>query len=93
MRPVLHGDVAAAGCALLRVDPAARKDLIVRMMDEAEAADQFRLKTGRAHPVWGNGTLMAAAMARPRASEPFLGDPDYCSCMALVFDTLLARIR
>lgn len=91
MRPVMHGDVAAAGCALLRVAPEARPGLMSRMLSEAEAADQYRQKTGRVHPLWGNGSLMAVAMARPRAREPFLDNPDYCACMALVFDVLLAR--
>ncbi|MCI2398641.1 hypothetical protein [Aliiroseovarius subalbicans] len=91
MRPVLPGDVAAAGCALLHAKTAARAGLMRRMLAEAEAADSYRRKTGCAHPVWGNGSLMAVAMARPRAREPFLDDPEYCACMALVFDALLAR--
>ncbi len=91
MRPVMHGDVAAAGCALLRVAPEARFGLMSRLLSEAEAADQYRQETGNIHPLWGNGSLMAAAMARPRAREPFLDDLEYCACMALVFDALLGR--
>lgn len=91
MRPVLHGDVTAAGRALLAVAPVARPQLLSRMLCEADAADMFRRETGRAHPLWGGGSLMAAAMARPRAPEPFLDDPEYAACLALVFDALVAR--
>lgn len=37
-----------------------------RLLAEAEPADRFRLREGRLHPAFGNGTLMAAALARPR---------------------------
>jgi hypothetical protein len=91
MRPVLHGDVAVAGRVLLAAPPPARAALLARMLREADLADAWRQTTGRAHPVWGGGSLMAAAMARPRAPEPFLDDPDYAACLALVFEALVAR--
>jgi hypothetical protein len=34
---------------------------IRRLIDRADAADRYRRRTRRAHPLWGNGTLMAAA--------------------------------
>lgn len=61
------------------------------MIAEAELADQHRLKTGHAHPVWGAGSLAAAAMARPRLPESYLDDPEYAECMVEVFQGLLAR--
>jgi hypothetical protein len=91
MRPVLHGDVTMAGLALLAAPPGARARLLARMLDEADLADQFRSETGKAHPVWGTGSLMSAAMARPRAREPYLDDPDYAACLAQVFEALVAR--
>ena len=91
MRRVLHGDVVAAACALLAAPGPARPELIRHLIAEAELADAYRLKTGRAHPVWGSGSLMAAAMARPRAREPYLDDPDYAACLVEVFEALIAR--
>lgn len=91
MRPVAHGDLSAAGCALLSVAPAARAELLHRMLTEAEAADAFRRDTGRVHPLWGNGSLMSVAMVRPRRREPFLDDPDYAACLAMILDALIAR--
>lgn len=91
MRPVLHGDVVAAACALLAVPDQARAGLIRKLIAQAELADRHRLRTGRAHPVWGTGSLMSAAMARPRRDEPYLDDKDYAACMAEVFHALIAR--
>jgi len=90
MRPVLHGDVVAAACALLPLAEEERAPALRGMLARAVAADAYRRRFGRAHPDWGNGTLMAVAR-RPGQGvrEPFLDDPDYCRCMALVFETLV----
>lgn len=93
MRRVLHGDVTAAGRALLAAPPATRADLLDRLIAEADAAEAHRRATGRAHPRFGTGSLMAAAMSRPLAPEPFLDDPDYAACLALVLSALAARGR
>ena len=91
MRPVQHGDVTAAACVLLALPAEARHSALWRMLAEAESADAFRRETGRLHPLWGNGSLRAAALTRPRMAEPSLDRPDYARCMAMVFEALLAR--
>ncbi len=89
MRPVLHGDVTAAARALLLVAPEAREALCRRMIEEADFADRYAKRLGRPHRLWGNGTLMAAARARPLADEPGLGEERYCRCLETVFRLLL----
>ncbi|WP_457648937.1 DUF7742 family protein [Profundibacter sp.] len=89
MRPVLHGDVVAAALVLLRLPVLVRRDVMRDMLEQAAAADMYRKRLGKGHPLWGNGSLMAVAMRRERASEPFLDDPDYCRCLITVFSTLL----
>ncbi len=42
------------------------------------------------HPVWGDGSLSAAALRRPTQSEPRLDDPDYLQCLITVFRHLQA---
>ena len=91
MRPVGHGDVSAAACALLAAPRAARPALLARLLAQAETADAYRRELGRLHPLWGNGSLMGAARGQRRAREPFLDDPDYAACMVLVFEALVAR--
>lgn len=91
MRRVLHGDAVTAARALLAVSPEARAGLLAEIFAEAEAADAYRKRTGRAHPVWGTGSLMSAALGRDCAPEPCLDDPDYAACLAQVFTALAAR--
>jgi len=91
MRPVVHADVVTAARALLAAPEEARAGLAARLIAEAGAADRWRLRTGRRHPLWGNGTLAAAAHRRALAREPALDDRDYCACLLRVFAALLAR--
>lgn len=88
MRPLLHGDVSAAARVLLTLPPHSRDGYCRRLIAEAEAADRHVLKTGRLHPLFGNGSLMAAARTRPLADEPGFDDPDYCMC----FETVLRHL-
>ncbi|HCQ66326.1 MAG TPA: hypothetical protein DIU07_14765 [Rhodobacteraceae bacterium] len=91
MRRVLYGDVRAAARALLAVPQEGRGPLLVRLFTEAETADAHRLATGRAHPHFGTGSLMSAALAHAVAREPYLDDPGYAGCMGQVFEALVAR--
>jgi hypothetical protein len=91
MRRVLYGDVRAAARALLAAPQEARGALLIRLFAEAETADLHRLDTGRAHPQFGTGSLMSAALAHCVAREPYLDDPAYAACMAEVFEALVAR--
>lgn len=91
MRPVLPGDLSAAARALLPVPPAERRKLAARLLYEANAADCYRKRFGKAHARWGNGTLMAAAMMRPLGREPRLDDQDYLECQCVVFEALSAH--
>ena len=90
MRPVLHGDISAAARALLAAPLADRDQLSTLLISAAEVADQHVARTGRLHPVYGNGSLMAAARSRPLADEPSFDDLQYCQCFEMV---LLKLIR
>ena len=61
------------------------------MIAEAEMADRHRAQTGRAHPKFGNGSLMASARRRELADEPFFDDADYCACVVRILTALIAR--
>ncbi len=91
MRQILHGDVVAAARVLRAVPEAARPGLIARLLDEAHWADLYRKRTGRAHPVWGDGSLMTAALRRAPPPEPTLSDGRYCSCLVQVLQAVLER--
>lgn len=89
MRPLLHGDVSSAARALLMIPPPARDAGCRRMIREAEQADRHVRRTGRVHPFWGNGSLMAAARRRVLADEPGFDDADYCRCFEMVLRALI----
>lgn len=65
MRPVLADDILMALRALHRVAAPQRAARIGQWLNEAHWADLYRKRFCRAHPRWGNGSLMARAMAEP----------------------------
>ena len=40
------------------------------------------------HPLWGDGSLMAAALRRPVVPEPDLSDADYLRALLRVLEAL-----
>jgi len=85
----MHGDVVAAARALY-VQPVNRRNAVMqRLLQEATWADRYRAMAGRMHPLWGDGSLMAAALNRHPAPEPGLADSDYCGCLAQVLEALM----
>lgn len=93
MRRLLHGDLTAVACALLSVSAGGRAALLSAILTHAEEADAHRQETGRAHPRWGDGSLMALALPLKRASEPFLDDPDYAACVIMVLEAVQRQRR
>lgn len=93
MRPVMIGDLLAAARVLRAQPPAARDAVIASLIAEADLADRWRGHTGRAHPRFGNGSLMAAALARRPAAEPFLSDPEWLDALGRVIVALRIRAK
>ena len=90
MRTITHGDVTAAARAVRPLPPAVRRRAVRSLLEKADAADRFRKRFGRAHPLWGNGSLMAVALAAAAGrEEPALSDRDYLEAMAAVIEALL----
>ena len=91
MRPVLHGDLIAVARVLRAVPETERAGLCRIVLAQARWADAYRVAMGRAHPDWGDGSLMAAAAGHVQAREPFLSDPEYLHCLWVVVSALLGR--
>jgi len=85
----MHGDVVAAARVLFAQPSEQRQTLIGRLLREAGWADAYRRSVGRVHPIWGDGSLLTAALLRRPPPEPQLSDSDYCTCLAEVFDALI----
>lgn len=88
LRPILPGDVACAARALLLVPEAARPAFLRSLLDGAACAAAHVASVRHLHPVWGNGSLMAAARRFPLAEEPDYSNPDYCRCTVLVLEAV-----
>ena len=93
MRPILIDDALSASAALMVVPAGHRPWVLCRMLAEADAADRLYRATGRPHPLWGEGSLMAAARRRRRAARLDLEQPETCDVLALVWSLLAARHR
>jgi hypothetical protein len=76
--------VVTAARALLSVPADRRAALLSALLWDAAIADRHRRRTGRSHPVYGDGSLMATALARGCVREPGLQERDYCLCLAQV---------
>jgi len=83
--------VSSAARALLSIPKADRRLVCQRMIREAEVADVFMRRQRRAHPFWGNGSLMSAARKRLLPDEPSFDDADYCMCFETVLRCLIDR--
>jgi len=91
MRPVTLTDLSAAARVLLALPEGRRAAGMAALIARAEAADRHRQTTGRLHPAYGNGTLLAAALAHPAADPARPGAPEYLACLALAAGALVGR--
>ncbi|ATI41646.1 hypothetical protein CBW24_06290 [Pacificitalea manganoxidans] len=87
MRSVLIGDLLAAAEVLAAVPEPARADRLARLLRGAALAERHRQRTGRAHPRYGDGSLMAAAMKQPRAPGA-VRDAEFRRCLGMVLAEL-----
>ncbi len=93
MRPPGHGDLIAAA-RVLRLRPVhLRRWCLLRLFAEADAADARGVAGRGMHPIWGDGSLMTAALRRGAVPDFGPTDPDYCRCLALVADALARRAQ
>jgi hypothetical protein len=89
MRRVLHQDVVALARCLLCVGKMRRAAYARRCIQAASEADRWRLSTGRAHPVLGDGTLQSACAGLPKAAEGYPDDPDYAACLVVALQAVI----
>ncbi len=89
MRDITHGDICAAARVLVDTPRSNWDAETARLLTEAEHADRYRRGFGIAHPRLGNGTLMAAALARAPAPAPPASDLDYLAALAAVIEAVL----
>lgn len=62
MTPVIYNDVMAAVSVLSAAPPERHGEMIVALIREADQAELYRKRYRSAHPVFGDGSLMGAAL-------------------------------
>jgi len=90
MRPVLDGDLIAMARVVMTWPAAQRRARLREAITQVEAADAYRAREGRAHPNWGNGSLMSWALCQPMGLRD-AGNSDYLRALAEVCSTLISH--
>ena len=88
MRPVTLADIEAATQAVMAAGEEARQTFAATLLSQARRADRYRRKSGRAHPRFGDGTLLSAALCHPRAARPACFDAGWLDALAHVLRAL-----
>lgn len=88
MRPVLPNDLDRCARALMVLEEGARSDHMLQLLSAADLADRYRKRTGRMHPVHGDGSLGVAAWRAGLGTRPDRCDIAYCLCLSIVLEKL-----
>ena len=89
MRAVLVQDLIALARCMLVLPLEDRRYFARLILGFAEIADKHRDATGQAHPVHGDGTLVAALAEYPRGPARPVDCPDFGSCIS----TALSEVK
>ena len=88
MRPVLPGDLDCAVAVVMAQPPETRADVAAKLLAQADLADRYRKRLGRAHPIYGTGSLMSAALGWPVGPRRRVYDASYCAALIVVLTAL-----
>lgn len=78
--------------ALLTIRPEDRPRHSRALICEATIADDYRNATGRAHPDFGDGTLVARLVLEKVPPLSFADDPEFLSSLKIAADAVLHHI-
>ena len=93
MRPVHLTDLDAVVRAMLAVAPEFRGDLVEQIVVRAWTADCYRKRLKCRHPVFGDGTLTAAAAAWVKVPARARCDSAYLGCLCTLASILAPKER
>ncbi|MFT5630208.1 MAG: hypothetical protein ACI9HB_001377 [Gammaproteobacteria bacterium] len=84
MRRAHLTDLNIATRVLLAAPAEDHQDIAQKLIRNAHTADKYRKKTGRAHPIWGAGSLADACMGHIKAPLLKGCDAGYLACLSTV---------
>ena len=81
MRPILPPDLDLLARVVLPLPAESRARVIAQLLTHADLADRYRKRTGRLHPLHGDGSVLSVALQhRPSPSRPTC-DRIYCAAL------------
>lgn len=90
MRPVTLTDLSAAARVLMATPAEQRMDQAYALIAQAHSDDLARRGAlAKASTPRGNGSLLSAALSRPRESPIAPGDRNYLQCLHLMLGAVL----
>ncbi|OIQ44696.1 MAG: hypothetical protein BM558_06750 [Roseobacter sp. MedPE-SW] len=94
LQPVLPQDVSSIARALFAEPEQERSILCQKLFDRADLAAVHVAQTRALHPLWGDGSLDAAARHSmgPLCSEPLWDDLNYIRCLRIALAMLDWRL-
>lgn len=93
MRPVHWSDLDTVVRAMLAVVPENRGDLARTVVARAAIADRYRKHLRCRHPVFGDGSLTAAAQDCRKVQVPARCDRAYLACLGALAEILAPKER
>ena len=91
MSPVIYNDVLAAVSVVAGHPPECRATVATALIREADLADAYRQAQGAAHPVFGDGSLVTAALRHGRRGAVSFQCPCGLAAWIAVLEALAAR--
>jgi len=91
MRAVGITDLHHAALAVLAVAGPKRAQFSIDLLWRAHVADKYVKKLRKIHPLWGDGSLRAAALQAAKTPQNNLYHRDYSAAMAVVLRAIAQR--
>jgi len=89
MRAVLHQDIVSLAKCLLVQPRCKRRNFAALQVRLTHAADRYRIRFGKAHTLYGDGTLMSCCAKLPSRPERRLDDVEYADCVIKALEAVL----
>jgi len=91
--PVIYNDVLAAVAFVSSVPAAGRPAAIARLLTEAQIASDYKRRHLAAHPIFGDGSVMTAALRHARHGDVSFASVEGLDAWLCVLAALRARYR
>lgn len=92
MIPVIYNDVLAAVSAVAGAAPECRDSVAVALIRQADLAEDYRRSYCAAHPVFGDGSLMASSLRYGRRGDASFQTIEGLSAWICVLSALKTRL-